>query len=85
LFSIGIIIILEETVSLLSVETSKIKSTEEFDPKQRTSYQIITKVVPSIVKLEDFCVRVEVSLENKVYPNTYYHHSQDDIQVDETP
>jgi hypothetical protein len=41
--------------------------------------------MPSIVKSENFCVKLEVSLENKVYPKTYYHHSQDDIQVDETP
>jgi len=37
------------------------------------------------MKSKDFCVRPEVSLEDKVYPKTYYHHSQDDIQVDETP
>jgi len=37
------------------------------------------------VKLEDFCVRSEVSLKDKVYLKTYYHHSQDDIQMDETP
>jgi len=37
------------------------------------------------MKLEDFCVTLEVSLEDKVYPETYYHHSQDDIQMDETP
>ncbi len=41
-------------------------------------------MVPSIVKSKDFCVRLEVSLEDKVYPETNYHHSQDDIQVDET-
>jgi hypothetical protein len=39
-------------------------------------------VVPSIVKLEDFCVSTKVSLEDKDYPETYYHHSQDDILVD---
>jgi hypothetical protein len=36
------------------------------------------------MKSEDFCVRLEVSLENMVYSETYYHHNQDDIQVDET-
>jgi hypothetical protein len=41
-------------------------------------------VEPSIVKLKD-CVKLKVSLENKVYPKTYYHHNHDDIQVDETP
>jgi hypothetical protein len=54
---------------------SKIKSTKEFDPKQRTSDQIVVKVVPSTVKSKDFCVKPEVSLEDKVYPKTYYHHS----------
>jgi hypothetical protein len=42
-------------------------------------------MVPSIVKSKDFCVKLKVLLEDKVYPKTYYHHSQDDIQVDETP
>jgi hypothetical protein len=37
-----------------------------------------------MVKSEDFCVKPEVSLEDKVYLETYYHHSKDDIQVDET-
>ncbi len=40
--------------------------------------------MPPIVKSKDFCVKLEVSLEDKVYPKTYYHHSQDDIKVDET-
>jgi hypothetical protein len=35
-------------------------------------------------KIEDFYVRLEISLEDKVYPKTYYRHIQDDIQVDET-
>jgi hypothetical protein len=42
-------------------------------------------VVPSTIKLEDFYVKLEISLEEKVYPKTYYHHTQDDIEVDETP
>jgi hypothetical protein len=37
------------------------------------------------MKLKEFCVKLKVSLEDKVYLETYYHHSQDDIQVDETP
>jgi hypothetical protein len=36
------------------------------------------------VKSKDFCVKPEVSLEEKVYPEAYYHHTQDDIQMDET-
>jgi hypothetical protein len=72
-------------VSLLSVRVLKIKNTKEFDSKQRTSNQTTIEVVPSIMKSEVFCVRPKVSLEDKVYLKAYYHHSQDDIQVDETP
>jgi hypothetical protein len=43
--------------SLLSVGMSKIRSIKEFDSKQGTLNQTTIKVVPSIVKLEDFCVR----------------------------
>jgi len=42
LFSIGTVTLLEETISLLSVGVSKIKSTEDFDSKQRTLNQIAT-------------------------------------------
>jgi hypothetical protein len=85
LFSIGIITLLEKTILSLSVRVSKIKSTEKSNLEQKTSNQTVAKLVPSIVKSENFCVKLEVSLENKVYPKTYYHHSQDDIQVDKTP
>jgi hypothetical protein len=37
------------------------------------------------MKLEDFCVRLELLLEDKVYLKAYYHHSHDDIQMYETP
>jgi len=37
------------------------------------------------MKLENFCVKPKVSLKDKVYPKTYYHHSHDDIQMHETP
>jgi len=42
-------------------------------------------MVPSITKLEDFYVKPKISLEDKVYLKTYYHHNQYDIQVDKTP
>ncbi len=71
-------------ISLLNVGVLEIKITKEFYSKQRTSNQTTTKVVPLIMKSKDFCVRPKVSLEDKVYLKTYYHHSQDDIQVDET-
>jgi hypothetical protein len=75
IFSIATTTLLEEMVLLLNVKMSKIKSTEESNPKQGTLDQIVVKVVPSIVKSEDFCVKPKVSLEDKVYPKTYYHHS----------
>jgi hypothetical protein len=41
--------------------------------------------VASTTKTTKFNVRSETSLEDKVYPKTYYHHSQANIEVDETP
>ncbi len=61
-FSIGTITLLEKIISLLSVGVSKIKSIEESNSKQRTSYQIIVEVVLSTMKLKDLCVKPEVSL-----------------------
>jgi uncharacterized membrane protein len=84
LFSIGTIIISNETISLLSIKISKIRIGEKFELKQRTSDQRITEVVLSTKKLKDFYVKLEVSLEDKVYPKTYYHHSQANIKMDET-
>ncbi len=40
---------------------------------------------PSITKTTNFNVKLEISLQDKVYLETYYHHSQVDIEVDETP
>ncbi len=57
---------------------------EESNLEQGISNQTDVKVVPSTMKSEHFCVKLEVSLEDKVYPKTYYHHNHDDIQVDET-
>jgi len=73
-----------ETVSLLNVGVSEIRNVEEFDLKQGTNDQRVAKVVPLTVKLEDFYVTPKVSLEDKVYLETYYHHSQDDIQMNKT-
>jgi hypothetical protein len=84
LFSIDTITFSKEIVSLLSVGVLEIKSIEEFDPKQRISDQTIVEVVLSTMKSKDFCVRLKVSLKEKVLPETYCHHSKDDIQVDET-
>jgi hypothetical protein len=68
LFSIGIITLLEEMVSL-NVGMLEIRSTKEYDPKQGTSNQTM--------KSKDFFVKLEVSLEDKVSldPKTYYHYN----------
>ncbi len=71
LFSIGTIIISNEKNSLLSVGMSKIKISEESKPEKGTLDQMVTKVVPSTIKLEDFYVKPEISLEEKVYSKTY--------------
>ncbi len=84
LFLIDTITLLEEMISLLIVGILKIKSIEESNKKQGTLDQIAVKVVPSTMKSENFYVILKVSLEDKVYFETYYHHNQDDIQVDET-
>ncbi len=39
--------------------------------------------MPSTTKSKDLYVRLKISLEDKVYPETYYHQTQDDIEVDE--
>jgi hypothetical protein len=75
LLLIGTITLLEETVSLSSVGVSKIMSIQEYDQKQKTVDQTTKEVVLSTMKSKDFCVRLEVSLEDKVYPKIYYHHS----------
>lgn len=85
LFSIGTIIISDETISLLSIGVLEIRISTESELEQGTSYQRTLKLMPSTIKPEDFYVKLKISLENKVYPETYYHHTQDDIEVDETP
>jgi hypothetical protein len=54
---------------------SKIRSIEEFAPGQGTLEHKIVEMVHSIIKSEDFYVRPKISLEDKVYCETYYHHS----------
>ncbi len=39
----------------------------------------------STTKTIEFNVKPKTSLEDKVYLKTYYHHSQANIEVDETP
>jgi hypothetical protein len=40
--------------------------------------------VPSTTNTTKFHVKLKISLEDKVYPETYYHHSQVDTEMDET-
>jgi hypothetical protein len=62
-------------VSSSSVGVWEIRSIQEYDQKQRTLDQTIQEVMLSTMKSKDFCVRPEVSLEDKVYWKIYYHHS----------
>jgi len=82
LLSIGTIIISDEIISLLSVGVTKITINGKFELEQGISYQGVVEVVALTTK---FNVKLETSLEGRVYPKTYYHHSQADIEVDETP
>jgi hypothetical protein len=41
-------------------------------------------VVPLTIKQEFFYVKPKISFKDKVYLETYYHHSQVDIEMDET-
>jgi len=68
----------------LNVGVSKIRSIKETNLEQRILDEIVVELVPLTIKSEDFCVKLKVSLEDKVYLETYYHHGHDDIQVDET-
>jgi len=63
----------------------KIRVNEESEPQQGTSNQGARAMVLSTIKLEDFYVKLEISLRDKVYLETYHHHSQADIEMDETP
>jgi hypothetical protein len=64
---------------------SEVRVSGESNPKQETSDQGATKVVLSTTNTTKFHVKPEISFEDKVYPKTYYHHSQADIEMDETP
>jgi hypothetical protein len=54
----------------------EIKISKKSNPKQRISNQGIAKMAPSTIKTTEFNVRLEISLENKIYPKNYYHHSK---------
>ncbi len=41
-------------------------------------------MVPLIIKPKDFYVKPKISFKDKVYLKTYHHHSQIDIEMDET-
>jgi general stress protein 26 len=84
LLSIGTITILDEIVSLSSVGVSKIRINGKFKPQQRILDQSKVEVVASTTEATKFNVKPKMSLKDKVYLETYYHHSQVDIEVDET-
>jgi hypothetical protein len=42
-------------------------------------------MVPSTINTTKFHVKPKISLEDKVYPKTYYHHNQANMEMDETP
>ncbi len=64
---------------------SDIRFNGESELEQGISNQGATKLVASTTKATKFHVKPEISLEHKVYPETYYHHNQANIVVDETP
>jgi hypothetical protein len=41
-------------------------------------------MAPSTTKTTKFNVKLKISLEGKLYLETYYHHNQAKIEVDET-
>ncbi len=40
--------------------------------------------MPLTIKPKNFYVKLKISFKNKVYLKTHYHHSQADIEMDET-
>ncbi len=68
LLSIGIIIISNEIVSLLSIKVSKVKISGESDLEQETLDQGVEEVMFSTTNTTKFHVKPNISLENKVYP-----------------
>jgi hypothetical protein len=68
LFSIGTIIISYEIISLLSISVSKFIISGKSDPDQGISIQKIIEVVFSTINTIEFHVKLDISLEDKVYP-----------------
>ncbi len=81
LFSIGTIINSNEIVSLLSVRVSKIIINGKCEPQWGITNQGRAKVVASTTKTTKFNVRPKISMENKIYPQTYYHHNQAEDEI----
>jgi hypothetical protein len=67
LFSIGIITILDEIVSLLSVGVSEIRINGKSKPQQRILDQGKIEVVASTIETTKFNVKPKISLKDKVY------------------
>ncbi len=67
IFSIGTIIILDETISLPSIRISKVKVSGESDLEQETLDQGTIEVVLSTTNTTKFHVKPNISLEDMVY------------------
>ncbi len=53
---------------------------ENLNHKQGISYQGEVEVVASTTKTTKFNVKTKISLEDNIYPKSYYHHNQVDIK-----
>jgi hypothetical protein len=85
LFSNSTITISDEIISFLNVGIINIIINGKIKLKQGISYQRAAETMVSTTKTTKFNVKLETSLEDKVYLKTYYHHNQAFIEVDETP
>ncbi len=79
LFSIGTINLPLETLDIVVVNTIQLKKiTKTIDSKAEPSCNFKSSAKTVVDK------RPEVSLEDKVYLETYYHHTPCQVQIDET-
>ncbi len=79
LFSIGTISLPLEILKTLVASIQTKKYIETIDAIAEPSCNSINNVGTVLDN------KLEVSLEDKVYPKTYYHHMLGRVQIDETP
>jgi hypothetical protein len=77
LFSIGTISLPLETLEIMVVNIVLTKKTT--NSRGEPSYNLRISIENVIDK------KPKVSVEDKVYPETYYHHTSGQVQVNETP